>query len=63
MGLSGPLSQFEQLSESLLHSADGHDLGDTVTVERYLAKDGAKFATTRRVTLADGRTVDGGTQQ
>jgi hypothetical protein len=42
---------------------DSLKVGDTVTVEGYLAKDGAKFATTRRVTLADGRTVDGGTQQ
>ena len=35
-------------------------VGDTVTVEGYLAKDGAKFANARRVTLADGRKVFAG---
>ncbi|MBV9507475.1 MAG: hypothetical protein JO323_20975 [Acidobacteriia bacterium] len=45
-------------------------VGDMVTVEGYLAKDGAQMANARRVTLADGRKVfagsagaEGGPQQ
>ena len=45
-------------------------VGDMVTVEGYLAKDGAKLANARRVTLPDGRKVfagstaaEGGPQQ
>jgi hypothetical protein len=35
-------------------------VGDTVTVEAYLAKDGSNLANARRVTLADGRKVFAG---
>lgn len=35
-------------------------IGEQVTVEGYLAKDGAKMANARRVTLADGRRVFAG---
>jgi hypothetical protein len=35
-------------------------VGDVVTVEGYLAKDGAQLANARRVTLADGRKVFAG---
>jgi hypothetical protein len=33
--------------------------GDQVTVEGYPAKDGAKLASAKKITLADGRTVFG----
>jgi hypothetical protein len=39
---------------------DSIKIGDQVTVEGYLAKDGAKMANARRVTLADGRRVFAG---
>ena len=49
---------------------DSLKVGDTVTVEGYMAKDGARLANARRVTLADGRKVfagstagEGGPQQ
>lgn len=34
-------------------------LGDTITVDGYLAKDGSRLVDARRVTLADGRIVSG----
>jgi hypothetical protein len=34
--------------------------GDTVTIEGYLAKDGAKLANARNVTLGDGRKIFAG---
>jgi len=34
--------------------------GDTVTIEGYLAKDGAKLANARNVTLSDGRKIFAG---
>ena len=34
--------------------------GDQITVEGYPAKDGAKLASAKKITLADGRTVFGG---
>ena len=40
--------------------ADSLKVGDQVTVEGYLAKDGAKMANARSVTLADGRKVFAG---
>jgi hypothetical protein len=39
---------------------DSLKLGDMVTVEAYLAKDGSNLANARRVTLADGRKVIAG---
>ena len=39
---------------------DSLKLGDQVTVEGYLAKDGAKMANARSVKLADGRRVFAG---
>jgi hypothetical protein len=39
---------------------DSLKAGDQVTVEGYLAKDGAKMANARKVTLADGRRVFAG---
>lgn len=48
---------------------DSLKVGDMVTVEGYLAKDGSNLANARRVTLADGRKVfngsagEGGPQQ
>ena len=39
---------------------DSLKAGDQVTVEGYLAKDGAKLANARRVTLPDGRKVFAG---
>ncbi|WP_374654375.1 DUF6152 family protein [Phenylobacterium sp.] len=36
-------------------------IGDTVVVDGYLAKSGAKIVDARRVTLPDGRVVNGGT--
>jgi hypothetical protein len=39
---------------------DSLKVGDQVTVEGYLAKDGSKMANARRVTLADGRRVFAG---
>jgi len=50
-------------------SRDSLKVGDMVTVEGYLAKDGSNLANARRVTLADGRKVfngsagEGGPQQ
>jgi hypothetical protein len=35
--------------------------GDTLIVDGYLAKNGAKIVDARRVTLPDGRVVNGGT--
>jgi hypothetical protein len=35
-------------------------IGDQVTVEGYSAKDGSKMANAKKVTLADGRSVFGG---
>jgi len=40
---------------------DSLKVGDVVTVEGYLAKDGSNLANARRVTLADGRKVFNGT--
>jgi hypothetical protein len=40
---------------------DSLKVGDQITVEGYPAKDGAKMASAKDVTLADGRTVFGGT--
>jgi hypothetical protein len=40
---------------------DSLKAGDQITVEGYPAKDGAKMASAKSVTLADGRTVFGGT--
>lgn len=40
---------------------DSLKLGDQITVDGYPAKDGAKMASAKSVTLADGRTVFGGT--
>ena len=39
---------------------DSLKIGDQVTVEGYLAKDGSKMANARKVTLADGRKVFAG---
>src|SRR5246127_517252 len=39
---------------------DSLKVGDVVTVEAYLAKDGSNLANARRVTLADGRKVFNG---
>ncbi len=39
---------------------DSLKVGDQVTAEGYLAKDGAKMANARKVTLADGRKVFAG---
>src|SRR5262249_34109557 len=39
---------------------DSLKIGDQVSVEGYLAKDGAKMANARKVTLADGRKVFAG---
>jgi len=39
---------------------DSLKIGEQVSVEGYLAKDGAKMANARRVTLADGRNVFAG---
>lgn len=36
-------------------------IGDTLVVDGYLAKNGAKIIDARRVTLPDGRIVNGGT--
>jgi hypothetical protein len=41
---------------------DSLKVGDTVTVEGYLARDGSKLANMRTATLADGRQVLGGQQ-
>jgi Family of unknown function (DUF6152) len=40
--------------------SDSVKIGDQVTVEGYLAKDGAKMANARTVSLADGRKVFAG---
>jgi hypothetical protein len=37
--------------------SDSLKVGDQVTIEGYLAKDGSKMASARKITLADGRTV------
>jgi hypothetical protein len=39
---------------------DSLKIGEQVSVEGYLAKDGAKMANVRKVTLADGRNVFAG---
>ena len=39
---------------------DSLKIGEQVSVEGYLAKDGAKMANARKVTLADGRNVFAG---
>jgi len=39
---------------------DSLKIGDQVTVEGYLAKDGSKMANARKVKLADGRSVFAG---
>ena len=39
---------------------DSLKVGDQVTVEGYLAKDGSKMASASKITLADGRKVFGG---
>jgi hypothetical protein len=36
------------------------NLGDTLVVDGYLAKDGSHLIDARRVTLPDGRSVSGG---
>ena len=41
-------------------SRDSLKIGEQVSVEGYLAKDGAKIANARKVTLADGRNVFAG---
>lgn len=40
---------------------DSLKVGDQITVDGYPAKDGTKMASAKEVTLADGRTVFGGT--
>jgi len=35
-------------------------VGDQITVEGYLAKDGSKMASASKITFADGRTVFNG---
>jgi hypothetical protein len=42
---------------------DSLKVGDTITVHTYRAKDGTNFGTARQVTLADGRTVFGGSME
>jgi len=55
----------EAASPGTLHRQGwSHDTlkpGDQVVVDAYPAKDGSKFADARRVTLADGRRIFGGT--
>lgn len=41
---------------------DSLKIGDVVTVDGYLARDGSNLANMRTVTLADGRNVFGGQQ-
>jgi len=41
-------------------SRDSLSAGDQITVEGYPAKDGAKLASAKKVTFADGHTVLGG---
>ena len=41
---------------------DSLKVGDQITVEGYPAKDGAKMASAKKITLADGRSVFGGLQ-
>jgi hypothetical protein len=41
-------------------SRDSLKIGEQVSIEGYLAKDGAKMANARKVTLADGRSVFAG---
>ncbi len=36
-------------------------LGDTIVIDGYLARDGSHLMDARRITLADGRIVSGGT--
>lgn len=56
---------FETAGPGSLHrqgwSKDSLKVGDSVVIEGYLARDGAKLADARRVTLADGRRIFGGT--
>jgi hypothetical protein len=56
---------FETAGPGSLHrqgwNKDSLKVGDQVVVEGYLARDGAKLADARRVTLADGRRIFGGT--
>jgi hypothetical protein len=40
---------------------DSLKVGDQITVEGYVAKDGSKFASASKITFADGRTVFNGT--
>jgi hypothetical protein len=39
---------------------DSLKVGDQISVEGYLAKDGSKMASASKITLADGRTVFNG---
>jgi primosomal replication protein N len=39
---------------------DSLKVGDQITVEGFLAKDGSKMASASKITLADGRTVFNG---
>jgi hypothetical protein len=39
---------------------DSLKVGDQITIEGYPAKDGAKMASAKKITLADGRSVFGG---
>jgi hypothetical protein len=41
---------------------DSLKVGDQITVDGYPAKDGAKMASAKKITLADGRSVFGGSQ-
>jgi len=56
---------FETTGPGSLHrqgwNRDSLKVGDQVIVNGYLAKDGSKLADARRVTLADGRRIFGGT--
>ena len=40
--------------------ADSLKVGDKITVDAYLARDGSKMASARKITMADGRSVFGG---
>ncbi len=56
---------FETTAPGSLHrqgwNRDSLKVGDQVIVNGYLAKDGSKLADARRITLADGRRIFGGT--
>ena len=58
------LHHFELGSPILLRKLgwkqDSLKIGEQVSVEGYLAKDGAKMANARKVTLADGRNIFAG---